>query len=747
LIPVRTLGTLVRLLATLLLAGLVAGMTALLATPQVVDVATSGEWEHDPVALASTGRRSLVYDRNGELMATFFEQNRTPISLEQIPLEVRQAILAIEDEDFYAHQGVNIKATGRALVENVDAGGISQGGSTITQQLIKNLVLTDEQTVERKIQEASLAVRLEDQLTKDEILELYLNTVFFGETASGVQAAAEVYFGLDLVNKTPEQVTQVLDGALGWPEAALLASLIRSPSANNPIVHPETAAYQRGIVLNRLADLEMITEEEARVYAQAPLPTQRHQPTLPSEDDFYVAEVRRLLLDDPRYLGGGPESRLADILGVSGGLRITTAFDPRVQTMAEDARDKILRQDNNVDPMFTMAIASVEPDTGAVRAMVGGENFDEDSKFNLATQGERQPGSSFKTFVLVAALRAGFQTNDTINGRGPCEWPDPNEPGGLYTANNYGGSSGKLAPIFSQLLASSNCAFLKLGLLTGFDNIIETAHLLGITTELEPVRAMPLGTEEVIPLEMAKAYATIASGGLRREPYFIETVERQVGSRWVTVYDRTDDPYFLPTRVIDEDIACWATAALDANVPNGTGGRAQLPNSPAAGKTGTTEDWSDAWFVGFTPHLATAVWMGFPDDRVSMIDVGGLRRVTGGSFPAQVWGVFNTAYHEGLPVRAFPRCPGFPRAPKTLRTDIDPVPQAAPCPDTSPFLVDLNAEEVDFNCFGELPAGFVLCTEYKRKYELEIWDLKNKPIPIYCGDFPEPDEGDPPPGV
>ena len=201
-------------------------------------------------------------------MATFFDENRSPILLDQIPVEVQQAILAIEDANFYAHQGIDLKATGRALIENVDAGGISQGGSTITQQLIKNLVLSSEQTVERKVQEASLAVRLEDQLTKDEIYEIYLNTVFFGSTAYGVKAAAEVYFGIDLANKSPEEITLALDEGIGWPEAAMLAALISNPSVNDPTVNPQIAKYQRGIVLDRLAELGFFTEDEALEYGQ-----------------------------------------------------------------------------------------------------------------------------------------------------------------------------------------------------------------------------------------------------------------------------------------------------------------------------------------------------------------------------------------------------------------------------------------------------------------------------------------------
>ncbi len=259
----RRLSASVRLAITIALAGVVAALTVVLVAPQLQQVVTAGEWSHTEVSLNETPTRSLVYDSRGNLMATWFRDNRSPIALEYMPDKVIEAIIAIEDADFYQHQGINLKAIGRSVVENVDAGGISQGGSTITQQLIKNLVLTDEQTVERKIQEASLAVRLEDQMTKDQILEAYLNTVFFGSGAYGVKAAAEVYFGLDTANVSDEEAAVILEEGIGWPEAALLASLISNPTANDPTLNPDTSRYQRSIVLERLADLELITPEEA----------------------------------------------------------------------------------------------------------------------------------------------------------------------------------------------------------------------------------------------------------------------------------------------------------------------------------------------------------------------------------------------------------------------------------------------------------------------------------------------------
>ena len=736
----RRLSALFRLAIVLVLAGFVVGIVGILSAPHVGDIATSGEWSHSPVGLASTGTRSLVYDRNGELMATFFDENRSPILLDQIPVEIQQAILAIEDSNFYAHQGIDLKATSRALIENVDAGGISQGGSTITQQLIKNLVLSAEQTVERKVQEAALAVRLEDQLSKDEIYEIYLNTVFFGSTAYGVKAAAEVYFGIDLANKSPEEITLALDEGIGWPEAALLASLISNPSVNDPTVNPQIAKYQRGIVLDRLAELGFFTEEEAQEYAQSPLPTERNQPSLPSADDFFVAEVRRILLDDPTFLGGGLESRLEDLLGINGGIRVYTTFDPAVQTMAMDARDEVLKVRWQVDPTFTIGVASVEPDTGAVRAMIGGESFDAESQFNLATQGRRQPGSSFKTFVITAALRRGIQTNDKVNGEGPCEFPEETEPDGIYEANNFANDEGEIAEIKDLTLRSSNCGFLKLGQIVGVTNVIDTARLLGVKSELDPVISLPLGVEEVSPMEMATAYATLATGGVRREPYFIERIERLEGEEWISIYDHINDDRFQPERVITENIACWTTEVLRENVLSGTGTRAgnQMGSQQAAGKTGTTENFEDAWFVGYTPYLSTAVWMGNPDEKITMRGITPFGNVTGGSFPAVAWGLFNAKYHENLPERSFPYCPRFAQEGDYLRIEGDPEEGTDPCPDQI-SLDYLSDEEIDA-CEDELPEGFEECD-----YEYDYLDDEAVRVTVYCGD-PPPEEEEGPDG-
>ncbi|MFV2038634.1 MAG: transglycosylase domain-containing protein [Acidimicrobiales bacterium] len=719
----RRFSALIRLFVALALLGVVVGLTAVLVGPQVVSVVTSGEWEHTSVDLAETSVRTQVFDVNGKLMTTWFKDNRSPIALDQIPLEVREAVLAIEDADFYSHQGVNFKATGRAVMENVDAGGISQGGSTITQQLVKNLVLNDDQTVARKIQEASLAVRQEAQMSKDEILEVYVNTVYCGAGAYGVKAAAEVYFGIDTTNKSDAEVAAVLDEGLGWGEAALLASLISNPDAYDPTLNPETSDYQRGIVLDRLAELEFVTVAEAEQLDATALPTKRNEVNLEAEDDFFVAEVRKLLLEDERFLGGGEESRREALFG--GGLRIFTSFDPAVQALAEQARDATLRGEDPNNPRvsydFTMSIASIDVNTGAVRAMVGGEDFDDES-YNIATQGLRQPGSSFKAFTLVAALRQGIQPNDSVSGIGPCKFGDASTPGGLAEFENFGKSRGRVNTIRGLTLQSSNCGYVRIEQLAGLGNVIETAGLLGVdNSNMKEFLSLTLGAFEVTPMDMASAYATIAARGVARDPYFIERIEDDDGN---IIYSVLEDERFAGEQVITQDVACWATEILEANVIGGTGTNGRLPNQPAAGKTGTAEDFADAWFVGYTPYLATAIWMGNPDsNQIDMRGVGGIN-VTGGSFPAQAWGAFNTAYHENLPVVEFPECPAFAQRGKYLRLAGDAPIGNNPCNENR-IPLDTDRDGEPDKCRKEVPDKAYAC-------DGNLIDDDAKDVTLYC---------------
>lgn len=716
----RWLSHLFRLTVLMPMLALALAATLFVVWPPTTDVLRS--WESTPVevnlaedvSLDELAIRSYVYDADRQLIDVFsYVENRVLVELDDISEEVKHAVIAIEDENFYLHTGVDLSAVFRAGLENVGAGGITQGGSTITQQLIKNLVVGNKVEAERKLQEMAMAKRLEREMEKDEILNLYLNTVYFGQGAYGVQAAAEVYWGLDAAD-------------LGWGESALLAALISNPSSYDPINNPLRALRQRRIVLNRLAVLGYITEEQADLFHLQPLPTAVNEIELPPKS-YFVEEVKQQLLDDPKYLGGSPEDRFN--LVFNGGLSIYTTFDPVAQRQAEDAVAATLVEYNEGEHggvEATMALAALEPDTGAVRAVVGGPGFAQDEEeFNLATQGSRQPGSAFKTFVMMTLFEQGYQPSDRISGRGPCQIPNPGGVPDPYVANNFASSPGQVDTITNQIRVSSNCAFLRLGRVAGIEPVIDTASKMGITTELEPVASLPLGSEEVHPIDMASAYGVMATGGIRYEPYFIERIVDRQGN---VLYAHE----LSGERVVSERSACWATDVLENNMVNGTGRRAQLPLQVAAGKTGTTEESADAWFVGFTPHLATAVWLGNPNERIPM------RKVTGSSYPAVAWGRFMTSHHEGLEVVDFPNCPNELRISELIELEdvfTVGVPCATPLEPEDPEVIVPIIVPVDTDDDGTHDACVdLLVTEGVEPCGFSEFAVEGgEPIPLYCG--------------
>lgn len=716
----RWLSHLFRLAVLMPMLALALAATLFVVWPPTTDVLRS--WESTPievnltedVSLDELAIRSYVYDSNLQIIDVFsYVENRVLVDLDDISEELKHAVIAIEDENFYLHTGVDLSAVFRAGLENVGAGGITQGGSTITQQLIKNLVVGNKVEAERKLQEMAMAKRLEQEMEKDEILNLYLNTVYFGQGAYGVQAAAEVYWGLDAAD-------------LGWGEAALLAALISNPSSNDPINNPLRALRQRRIVLNRLAELEYITPEQADAYHLQPLPKEVNEIELPPKS-YFVEEVKQQLLDDPRYLGGSAEDRFNLIF--NGGLSIYTTFDPAAQRQAEAAVAATLAEYNEGEHggvEATMALAALEPDTGAVKAVVGGPGFAQDTEeFNLATQGTRQPGSAFKTFVMMTLFEQGYLPSDRISGRGPCQIPNPGGVPDPYVANNFASSPGMVDTITNQIRVSSNCAFLRLGRVAGIQPVVDTATKMGITTELEPVASLPLGSEEVHPIDMASAYGVIGTGGIRYEPYFIERIVDRQGN----VLYRHE---LSGQRVVTERSACWATDVLENNMVNGTGRRAQLPLQTAAGKTGTTEESADAWFVGFTPHLATAVWLGNPNERIPM------RKVTGSSYPAVAWGRFMASYHEGLEAVEFPNCPGEPRLSDLIELE-DVFTVGVPCPTPlepeDPEVIVPIIVPVDTDGDGTHDACVdLLVTEGVEPCGFSEFAVEGgEPIPLFCG--------------
>ena len=652
---------LLRLTLTIALAGVGLAGVGVALRPAAQNLAEAGTSEEGVIDLGPLDQRSYVYASDGSLLTTLqAEIDRQPVLLSSIPADTVSAVLAVEDAEFYAHNGVNLRSTVRALVRNVDSGSVVQGGSTITQQIIK-AEYGDEQTLDRKAREAVLARRLEETMSKDEILERYLNTVYLGNGAYGVQAGAETYFGVGVAQ-------------LDVVQSAFLAGMIANPSQFDPIRNPEASLERRNLALRRLVDVGRLTEDEATYISNAAsIPVAINQ-LLPKKEDYFVEEVKQLLLDDTR-LGDTREEREYQVF--RGGLKIYTTLDPRAQAQALTARNDVLaevapegtppglvpiRADETTGAPrnATGAVVSVEPGTGAVRALVGGSGFEQD-KFNVATQGLRSGGSTFKIFVLMALLEHGYSPNDTVNGGGPCTFKDiPGMEPNPYTAENFGNSGGGSGTITSQTLRSSNCAFLRLGQIVGIDNVVAQARRMGITTPLEGFVSTPLGTEGVYPIEMSAAVASIAADGEYNAPYYIDRVEDPDG-RILFAHEAN------PRRASSVQTARLAADVLEKNVVSGTGGKARIPGQHAAGKTGTAQNAGNGWFVGFTPYLATTVWIGSPADNYE-VRIGGTG-ITGGSYPAEIWGRYMTAWHEGLPEKAFTPPEPITRGSQYLRLD------------------------------------------------------------------------------
>lgn len=577
--------------------------------------------------------RSIVYDKFGNQIDTYYAEDRSPVSLKDIPPTLVNAVISIEDRNFWTHHGVDVKGTIRAFVDNLGAGGVQQGGSTITQQLVKNTLIKDpKREIRRKIQEAFLATRLEKELTKKQILQQYLNVIYLGNGAYGVRAASERYFG-----KEPKQLTLA--------ESALLAGLIQSPEDLNPIRHPVLARRRRARVLDSMAKLKMISQSAADFAKRRPLPTEIHSSLAKGNDQnsYFLEEVkRRLLHDDPNVkgdvgevLGSNDEERYQAVF--RGGLKIYTTFDPFMQLRAETAVREILPASQ-----FTAAMVAIDNSNGAVMAMVGGPNFSQ-AKYNLATQGLRQTGSSFKPFTLAAALEAGYSPNDTVNTT-HLNWPIVGSKPWVVDSDCGGGTRTLIAAI----AASDNCGFARTELSLGpghsgsdgAQRVIAMAARMGIdTSHFEPVASTTLGTNLVSVLDMTSAYSVFPNNGLRRPPMFITKVEGPDGK---VLYQDSGSA----TPVLNPQIAQTETDMLRGVITNGTGTNANI-GRPAAGKTGTTQKHADAWFVGYTPQYTAGVWMGDPNCQCSMVPV--LGNVFGGKYPALMWARFMKEATANLP--------------------------------------------------------------------------------------------------
>lgn len=587
----------------------------------------------EEVALPEIAQRSIVLDRDGETLAVLAgEENRKVVPLADVPVVTRNAVLAIEDAHFWGHNGVALGGLVRALLTNVRAGSVRQGGSTITQQLVKNVIVGGERSIDRKIREAKLAIALEKRMTKREILELYMNETYFGNGVYGIGTAAEYYFG--------KRVTE-----LTLPESALLAGLIKAPERYEPLDNPQTARARRNLVLKRMADEGFIGREAAADAAAAPLGAKAH-PLPPAEVPYFVEYVKLQILADERF-GETREERARALF--QGGLRIKTTLDLDRQREARGAVDAILTDDD--DP--AAALVAIDPEDGAIVAMVGGRDFST-AKYNLAVQGRRQAGSAFKPVTMVAALDAGVPPGLQLDTPSPIVLTDRS--GKEWRVNNYTGRGQGIMDMRRATELSVNSYYAQLIERIGPERVVEMGARLGIQTELKPFLSIALGTIPVSPLEVASAYATLAAGGMHCAPHGILEVTDAQGE----VLMRTQPEC---RRAIDGSVAALATDILAGVVERGTGRRNGSIGRPAAAKTGTTDEYTDAWYVGFTPQLSTAVWMGYPDStKRKLLNIHGLRQVFGGSLPAQIWARFMRAAHEGLRVERFPSPPRAPSA-------------------------------------------------------------------------------------
>jgi penicillin-binding protein 1A len=583
----------------------------------------------DQLAPPPLAESTLIYDARGRLITRLeAEENRENVRLVELPQHLLDAVVAIEDDRFWEHNGVDVKAILRAAVTNTQEGEVAQGGSTITQQYVKNALLGDEKTINRKVKEALLAVQLERTSTKERILELYLNTIYFGNGAYGVQAAAQEYFGKSASD-------------IDLAQAALLAGLIQRPSQTDPYDAPELALERRNVVLGRMAELGYIEPDVADFAERGDLLVE----SKPAQERYaaahFVEQVKRFVLDDPQFGETAAERRQ---LLFGGGLRIHTTLDLDAQYLAEAAVGQVRPPLPGPDA----ALVSMVPSTGYVRALVGGRDFfdgGERAKLDLTTGGPGRPaGSSFKPLVLAAALENGVTLDRIYPAPGHLTIPLPT---GDWDVENYEGTAGGAASLFDATVRSYNTVYAQLIMDVGPEVAMETARAMGVASPLQPFPSAVLGTNDVHPIDMATAYGTLANRGVRVDPVFVTQITRVDGS---VVYEHQH----RQTRAISEQTADEVNAVLQQAVARGTGTRARLGNRPVAGKTGTGQEWRDAWFVGFTPDVVTAVWMGFPQEgQISMKPPATPIRVTGGSWPATIWHAFSAPLLADMPATAF----------------------------------------------------------------------------------------------
>ena len=570
-----------------------------------------------PVAL---GSNSFLFASDGSLLGVIpSATNRQPLRLEKISPWLPKATVAIEDSRFWRHGALDYQGIARALYKDVSAGHIVEGGSTITQQLVRNLYIGKSQkTIARKVKEACLAEKLAKTWTKKQILAAYLNEVFYGRHAYGAQAGAQTFFSTNAQRLT-------------LSEAALLAGLPQAPSVYDPVRHPDAALRRRNEVLGAMLRDGAITHVQ---YARAVGDAIGLKP-----GTLYSAQRH------PNFFGWASDQlvkRYGEKQVEAGGLQVRTTLDLRMQYAARAAVGSVLRE--KTDP--AAALVAIDPRTGAVKAMVSYLPDGRAMKFNLASQAGRTAGSAFKPFTLAAAIDQGISVSTGLSGPSQLTITDPKCAfnGVPWDVHNYADESGGYMNLLDATAHSVNTIYAQLVDIVGPENVVREAHKLGIRSKLQPVCSIALGTQAVNPLEMTSAYATLAARGVHRDPQAFEVVRGPSG-----VIGTLTAP---GAQTIPQNTADLVTYALEGVVSHGTGTAAYF-GRPAAGKTGTAEDFKDAWFCGYVPQLAACVWIGYPKAEISLYGVEGLSAVFGGSLPAMIWNRFMSQAVAKLPVRDF----------------------------------------------------------------------------------------------
>src|SRR6187551_3920010 len=607
------------------------GLTTAVRSELVALDPASWRGDVDTVIYAAPGRN----DQRRVLAILRGDESRVLVRSDRIAPIMKQAIVAVEDKRFFEHNGVDVRGIVRAAWEDVRNKAVVEGGSTITQQYVKNAYSRNDKTIARKVREAALAWQLTQRWSKDRILTAYLNTIYFGNGAYGIEMAARVYFGEHASDLTLAQ-------------AALLAGLPASPGAYDPATNPKAAEARRRIVLQMMRDegLITLTEQLTADEQKLPKPKDIHLPVTAGRQGYFAEYVKQQLVP---YYGSGK------VFG--GGLKVYTTIDLNLQRLAAEAIDEWLPERD--DP--AAALVAIDPRDGRVLAMVGGRNY-KNSQFNLAVQGERQPGSSFKPFVLATALSEGispqtqFTSQPTVINLGDKLW----------SVHNYENSYLGTIDLVDATTYSDNSVYAQLTAQVGPGHVAAMAKRLGIQSPLNDYFAIGLGAEAVNPLEMARAFSTFAHNGVRVDGSILGNTPRAVTK--VVEGNRVEKNEPVDKQVLDPNDAATLNSILQNVVTTGTGKRAALTDRTVAGKTGTTENYGDAWFVGYTPQLAVAVWVGYPNKLIPMLTEFGGKPVAGGTLPAQIWHAFMTAADKQLeqdPVQ-FPPTPYIPAQDKRV---------------------------------------------------------------------------------